>query len=243
MAAGLISEDEFRYFTQHFLSLNAKNRDTWELRESIFDKTEVYLYKRVSVVDNKQTDQAYGSVSSTEDSMTHSQIVNDSDTITNVEEEDGGCLVSGADNSTLSASSGIHLMTSDTTASLVSLVYEYNIVYSRSYNVPVLYFNVYKADGSLLSLAEVWDRVPDVYRDRLEHDRWTFLSQQEHPILGRPYFHLHPCHTADLMEQVTSLSPPEKISNYIVAWLSAVGPVVGLELPLTFAQMTLDDPP
>ncbi|XP_033738587.1 ubiquitin-like-conjugating enzyme ATG10 [Pecten maximus] len=225
MAAGLISEDEFLYFTQHFLSLNAKNRDTWELRESIGDKKKVYLYKRVSVVDKPGTDQSCRPFIP--------------DEITTVEEEDSGRLESGTDSSTLSPSGET---TSDITVP-VHLAYEYHVVYSQSYNVPVLYFNVYKADGSLLSLEEVWDRVPDVYRDRLQHDRWTFLTQQEHPILGRPYFQLHPCHTADLMEQVTGLSSPGQNSNYIVAWLSAVGPVVGLDLPLTYAQMTVEKPP
>ncbi|XP_069127205.1 ubiquitin-like-conjugating enzyme ATG10 [Argopecten irradians] len=227
MAAGLISEDEFLRFTQHFLTLNAKNRDTWELRESIFNKKQVYLYKKVSVVVDKPcTDQGVGPTA---------------DEITSLEEEDSSCLESGTDNSTLSPSSD---PTGDTKGvAPVHLVYEYHVVYSQSYNVPVLYFNIYKADGSLLNLEEVWSRVPDMYRDRLHLDRWTFLTQQEHPILGRPYFQLHPCHTADLMEQVAGISSPGNNSNYIIAWLSAVGPVVGLDLPLTFAHMTLDEPP
>ncbi|XP_021379052.1 ubiquitin-like-conjugating enzyme ATG10 isoform X2 [Mizuhopecten yessoensis] len=224
MAAGLISEDEFLNFTQHFLSLN-------------FDKKEVYLYKRVSVVDKlRSCDQVCGSVPPDGVTKTHSQLTEDSDVVTTEEEEDSACLGSGADNPSSEIS------TTDTTVP-VHLVYEYHIVYSRSYNVPVLYFNVYKPDGSMMSLTEVWDRVPGVYRDRLQQDRWTFLTQQEHPILGRPYFQLHPCHTADLMEQVVGLFPPGQHSNYIVSWLSAVGPVVGLDLPLNFAQMTMDDPP
>ena len=33
-------------------------------------------------------------------------------------------------------------------------------------------------DGKLISLEEVWENVPDVYRKRLEYEKWTFLTQQ-----------------------------------------------------------------
>ena len=33
---------------------------------------------------------------------------------------------------------------------------------------------------------------------------------QEHPYLGRPFYQLHPCHTANLMEQVISIEDPNK---------------------------------
>ena len=42
----------------------------------------------------------------------------------------------------------------------------------------MLKFVLYIADGRLLSLKEVWENVPDVYHDRLEYEKWTFLTQQ-----------------------------------------------------------------
>ncbi|KAJ8305914.1 hypothetical protein KUTeg_016459 [Tegillarca granosa] len=54
----------------------------------------------------------------------------------------------------------------------------------------------------MVSLEEIWRCVPSHYRDKLEVDKWSFLTQQEHPFLGRPFYQLHPCHTADLMKQV-----------------------------------------
>lgn len=114
------------------------------------------------------------------------------------------------------------------------LTFEYHVVYSPSYGVPVLYFNIYRQDGSLLSLSEVWSLVPEHYKDRLRNERWSFITQQEHPIVGRPYFYLHPCHTANLMKQV-GLSEANK-PNYILSWLSAVGPVVLLEIPLVYGK-------
>ncbi|KAK3091635.1 hypothetical protein FSP39_021407 [Pinctada imbricata] len=95
----------------------------------------------------------------------------------------------------------------------------------------VLFILSYALDGQLLSLEDVWKIVPDFYRERLEHERWTFLTQQEHPILHRPFYQLHPCRTADLMENIPQC---QDRSKYLTSWLSAVGPVVGLNLPLAY---------
>lgn len=38
--------------------------------------------------------------------------------------------------------------------------------------------NLIFSDGKLVNLDEVWDNVPDVYRERLAHEKWTFLTQQ-----------------------------------------------------------------
>ena len=42
----------------------------------------------------------------------------------------------------------------------------------------MLKFVSYIADGRLLSLKEVWENVPDIYHDRIEYEKWTFLTQQ-----------------------------------------------------------------
>jgi len=120
-------------------------------------------------------------------------------------------------------------------------VYDYYVVYSPTYQVPVLYFQATHHDGQMLTMEEVWADVPLSYRD--ESMRWNFITQQEHPVLGVPCFHIHPCATKLLMANVDNLSqiptasggdansrPP---ANYIMAWLSAVGPVVGLRIPLS----------
>lgn len=114
------------------------------------------------------------------------------------------------------------------------VTYEYHILYSPSYGVPVLYFNAHTQGGKLLALEEIWKRVPDAYKERLSEERWTFITQQEHPLLGRPFYYLHPCHTADLMKNSPVLTDKR---HYIVSWLSAVGPVVGLKLPLEYGKL------
>ncbi|ESO94518.1 hypothetical protein LOTGIDRAFT_67210, partial [Lottia gigantea] len=113
------------------------------------------------------------------------------------------------------------------------LTYEYHIVYSSSYSVPVLYFNVYKADGKLLSLENIWKIVPDVYQQELQADKWSILTQQEHPLLGRPFYQLHPCHTEMMMKNIRTML--DKRCDYLISWISSVGPVVGLNLSLQYA--------
>lgn len=71
-------------------------------------------------------------------------------------------------------------------------------------------------------------------------DQLWFL--QEHPILGQPFFVLHPCKTDEFMTPV--LKNSQKINrsvNYITSWLSVVGPVVGLNLPLSYARAASED--
>jgi len=137
-----------------------------------------------------------------------------------VEEEDDSTTVSGYQHSGINKE---------------FLKYEYHILYSNSYSVPVLYFTASKQDGRLISLEEVWESVPDVYRGRLEHEKWTFLTQQDHPYLGVPFYQLHPCHTANMMKKASSLTSDKHV-NYLVTWLSTVGPVVGLDLSLAYSM-------
>ncbi|CAN7942827.1 unnamed protein product, partial [Ixodes hexagonus] len=54
----------------------------------------------------------------------------------------------------------------------------YNVVYSISYGVPVLYFNMWRQDGSLLPLPEVWAMVPASFRDQLKDVWWSTITQQ-----------------------------------------------------------------
>ncbi|XP_021079045.2 ubiquitin-like-conjugating enzyme ATG10 isoform X1 [Mesocricetus auratus] len=120
--------------------------------------------------------------------------------------------------------------------------YEYHVLYSCSYQVPVLYFRASFLDGKPLSLTDIWEGVHECYKTRLLQGPWDTITQQEHPILGQPFFVLHPCKTNEFMTAV--LKHPQKINrnvNYITSWLSIMGPVVGLNLPLSYAKATSQD--
>ncbi|XP_055618390.1 ubiquitin-like-conjugating enzyme ATG10 [Toxorhynchites rutilus septentrionalis] len=107
---------------------------------------------------------------------------------------------------------------------------EYHVLYSVSFQVPMLHFNAHKSDGSLLRLEEVWDAFGNIAGD----DRAQLLqslTQMEHPILFKPFFALHPCRTADILANVG------EASNDIVLFLSSYGPFVNLNLDLRYANL------
>jgi len=54
------------------------------------------------------------------------------------------------------------------------------------------------------------------------------ISQDEHPLLGIPFYFLHPCGTENLLEEVGGSA------SYLLSWLSVAGPAVGLFIPLQF---------
>ncbi|KAJ8414877.1 hypothetical protein AAFF_G00024000 [Aldrovandia affinis] len=118
--------------------------------------------------------------------------------------------------------------------------YEYHVLYSCSYQTPVLYFRASTLDGRSLSLEKMWDNVHPNYRQRLLQGPWDTITQQEHPLIGQPFFVLHPCRTQEFMRPVLAAASAENRSlNYIVSWLSSVGPVVGLSVPLSYASVAL----
>lgn len=58
------------------------------------------------------------------------------------------------------------------------LHYEYHVLYSCSYNTPVLYFRVFTLEGKSLSLEEVWSSVHPNFRLRLQESPLDTISQQ-----------------------------------------------------------------
>ncbi|XP_046716529.1 ubiquitin-like-conjugating enzyme ATG10 isoform X2 [Silurus meridionalis] len=119
--------------------------------------------------------------------------------------------------------------------SQVLVHYEYHILYSIGHQVPILYFRASTLDGQPLSLDEVWSNIHPNYRQRLLQGPWDTLTQQEHPFLGQPFFMLHPCHTEEFMKPLLQMADDKKRKiNYITTWLSVVGPVVGLDVPLSY---------
>ncbi|OEL17006.1 Ubiquitin-like-conjugating enzyme ATG10 [Dichanthelium oligosanthes] len=114
-------------------------------------------------------------------------------------------------------------------------VYDFHIVYSYSYKVPVLYFQGHRSDGQLLTLDEIKQGLPSNSLKVLSESKWTFITQEEHPHLSRPWFTLHPCATGDWMKLLLEESKAayeEQSLRYLPAWLSVVGQAVGLKIPL-----------
>ncbi|XP_057298967.1 ubiquitin-like-conjugating enzyme ATG10 [Hydractinia symbiolongicarpus] len=106
--------------------------------------------------------------------------------------------------------------------------FKHHIVYSDSYNVPVMYFTATSTDGRIKTLEEIWQLVPEQQKHALQ-DKWSFITQQEHPYLQIPCYQLHPCHTSNFMKALSTTN-----SNYLLMWISAIGPVVNLNLPMAY---------
>ncbi|KAG7266791.1 hypothetical protein CRUP_034606, partial [Coryphaenoides rupestris] len=111
------------------------------------------------------------------------------------------------------------------------LQYEYHVLFSCSFGMPVLYFRVFDLEGRSLCLEQVWDIVHPNYRTRLQQSPWNTITQQ-------PFFVLHPCKTEEFMRPVTQAADEEhRKVNYVVTWLSVVGPLIGLDLPLSYSTL------
>ncbi|XP_026423877.1 ubiquitin-like-conjugating enzyme ATG10 isoform X1 [Papaver somniferum] len=119
--------------------------------------------------------------------------------------------------------------------------YDFHIVYSNSYRVPVLYFRGYRSDGQILTLDEVERDLPANSLKVLRESKWTFITQEEHPLLNRPWYTLHPCGTSEWMKLLflggysqakDGSSSGSVMQQYLVSWLSVVGQAVGLNVPL-----------
>ncbi|XP_077144680.1 ubiquitin-like-conjugating enzyme ATG10 isoform X2 [Ranitomeya variabilis] len=203
----ILGEDKFRYFCFEFLKHSQAVGDGWQWR-NVQGGEEGYLTK--TCYQTRAIESRHGRNDEQEGEKSSTTIFEDSH-----EEEDNGVLPQGALQSEV-----IH--------------YEYHVLYSISYQAPVLYFRASFLDGAPLTLDAIWDRVHDSYKPRLLHGPWETITQQEHPILGQPFFVLHPCRTNEFMSSVQGSTDRE--GNYITSWLSTVGPVVGLSLPLSYGK-------
>lgn len=114
--------------------------------------------------------------------------------------------------------------------------YDFHIVYSNSYRVPVLYFRGYCIDGQPLMLDNIEKDLPANSSKMLTESKWTFITQEEHPYLNRPWYTLHPCGTCEWMKLLYANKAPMVkgilVDQYIVSWFSVVGQVIGLRTPL-----------
>ncbi|KAG2669611.1 hypothetical protein I3760_14G040200 [Carya illinoinensis] len=114
--------------------------------------------------------------------------------------------------------------------------YDLHIVYSAPYRVPVLYFRVYYSDGEPLEFEDIKKHLPAHSAKTLLDSKWTFITQEEHPYLNRPWYKLHPCGTGEWMKllfqgDVSLARNGAAIEVYLISWLSFVGQVVGLRIP------------
>uniref|UniRef100_A0A2I3MZB2 Ubiquitin-like-conjugating enzyme ATG10 n=1 Tax=Papio anubis TaxID=9555 RepID=A0A2I3MZB2_PAPAN len=66
----------------------------------------------------------------------------------------------------------------ETAAASKVIKYEYHVLYSCSYQVPVLYFRASFLDGRPLTLKDIWEGVHECYKTRLLQGPWDTITQQ-----------------------------------------------------------------
>ncbi|XP_047319081.1 ubiquitin-like-conjugating enzyme ATG10 [Impatiens glandulifera] len=122
--------------------------------------------------------------------------------------------------------------------------YEFHIVYSSSFRVPVLYFRAYDTDGQIMLMNEIEMDLSSDSLKLLMESKWTFITLEDHPQLNRPWYMLHPCATSEWMKLLLENDSSRdqngaKLEHYLVSWLSVVGQVFKLKLPI---EMLKDSP-
>uniref|UniRef100_A0A3B3VBQ8 Ubiquitin-like-conjugating enzyme ATG10 n=1 Tax=Poecilia latipinna TaxID=48699 RepID=A0A3B3VBQ8_9TELE len=213
MSCSVLDEEQFRQCCQLLLQRSDQLGDGWSW-EAVQGSEEGYLRKTAL----RSVPSDWGPLHDQEGFSFHPQTLlasTGSDFLRAEEEDDGSCT--------------------GTNSSSLVVQYEYHILFSCSYGAPVLYFRAFTLEGKSLALEEMWSTIHPNYRLRLQNCPLNAISQQEHPLLGQPFFFLHPCRTEEFMGLMLQAAQDQgRPVNYVLSWLSVVGPVVGLDVPLQY---------
>ncbi|XP_022164671.1 ubiquitin-like-conjugating enzyme ATG10 isoform X1 [Myzus persicae] len=118
----------------------------------------------------------------------------------------------------------------------IPIVCEYHILYNLSYSCPDVYFNMWYTDGKLLSLEHVWSLVHSFLKQNVVNDKWNAITQEMHPFFNTPFFRLHPCKNTHVLEMLGFSSKNNNKFNPLIAWLSTISPLIGLEIHLSYGN-------
>ncbi|OQR84529.1 hypothetical protein ACHHYP_13276 [Achlya hypogyna] len=112
--------------------------------------------------------------------------------------------------------------------------FEYHVVYSPTYEAPVLYVYAALPDGTPLSTDALQTHLQ---RTLSVHGPAPHLiSQDEHPVLGTPSYYLHPCETARCLALLVGQTSPPLVK--LLAWFSLVQACTGMAVPPSSAERT-----
>ncbi|CAG9311319.1 unnamed protein product [Blepharisma stoltei] len=92
-----------------------------------------------------------------------------------------------------------------------NIEWEIVIYYHIGYRVPVMYF---RCRNLILAFYEVMDQIKQFKE---------FITPEELPTTGQPFYVLHPCRSKELLD----------ISGSLLSWLSITLQAIGVSLPLS----------
>lgn len=118
---------------------------------------------------------------------------------------------------------------------LTKTIWHLSVVYSHTWQGPVLYFFVQGSNGSPCTRNTIFNML-NLYSDGA--DSWDFISQDEHPITRLPSFFLHPCQVhARLQTMVSALHVDDSVSHQnrcalrLLSWMSMMLRAIDMPLP------------
>jgi hypothetical protein len=109
--------------------------------------------------------------------------------------------------------------------------WNFSIVYSHTWQVPVLYFAVQASDGEPLGREFVVHTLQGMHHQNQVEDSLEFVSYDQHPITGIPCCFLHACQTKERMKLVTAAFTKKSNSEWLLTWMSLIFPSVGFAIP------------
>ncbi|XP_005814476.1 ubiquitin-like-conjugating enzyme ATG10 isoform X1 [Xiphophorus maculatus] len=228
MSCSVLDEEQFRLSCQLLLQRSDQLGDGWSW-EAVQGSEEGYLRKTAL----RSVPSDWGPLHDQKGFSSHPQPQTLCDSTGHEKEEQDPAASTGSD--FLRAEEEDAGSYTVTNSSSLVLQYEYHILFSCSYGAPVLYFRAFTLEGRSLALEEMWSTIHPNYRLCLQNCPLNAISQQEHPLLGQPFFFFHPCRTEEFMGPVLQAAPDQgRPVNYVLSWLSVVGPVVGLDVPLQY---------
>lgn len=185
-----------------------------------------------------------------------SQIINNEQaTEEEEEEEDPECLPKFPPTTT-------HPSTDPTTTTII-----YDIIYSPTYRVPILY--IHKPPPPPITLPDDDnnddddnDNNPDPFLTHLQNSSSSavLLSLIDHPAIGKPVYFIHPCRTQEAIAEILSSSSSRRRlgkneggggeeeeergggeggMQWFMAWWGCIGNSAGLSVPMELARMVM----
>ena len=146
---------------------------------------------------------------------------------------------------------------------LTNISLEYNILYSVSYCVPVLYLRGYDSFGCGLRLDDLIksglfsrstqdtklddEKVVEHHsrdQDKNHHIQSNFVrsdtfSQVSHPLNFQPFYQLHPCHTSEWMKMMCSVKGDKEGSRMQLSVENYI--IIWLSFVASFIGLSLDN--
>ncbi len=232
-----ISYEEFQRLAEKLVKKSDLLKDGWTLNNwssaaglKGHDEARVYLVKKCTQRLQTAIEHGKADKNDFEDAQEEKKLSELAGDVSGLEDEDDPASLGSRDEHILDKSSG------GGEGTWVCL--EYHVVHSVSYQVPILYFNASYTNGRPLPLNDIW-RLLSLRFVSTDANKWGLLTQQEHPYLGQPFYHIHPCHSAEVMDKALQCSlalEGQGRGNYLITWLSTFALLVGLELPIEYGE-------